>query len=756
MSIPLASTSNTKMSILSKLWKKFLSLIGSVFSLNSFENFFLTLAIISFCLILCAFGVIIYWSNQHLVYQNRQLFDFNNQQLEVSHPILVRIGDPPTLLTFIRRSTTPFTNTLSITVSIPQTLTLMLPNEQEKALTTEIVFPATSSTIQTATIGVVNSRIYDGLLSTISTFNVNALQRPRSFNIKVEGTWQATIRNLFSRETNENNPLLLLVPVVLSALGLVYTGIQKRQELQSKQLENIKEDRKKKEENDQQQLQIQQTQQLEAALFESFRNSNFTKAADIYSDLKNNKVLATHIDSIKLKTAERLLSISKWEMSNDTDLPSLTVLIEQMADEWPDETASALTYATLKSPVKKEELREAFRTFPVDKLSEDQRKEFEQYRRLETFLAPQTAIWPINLSIQGNMIYLDNIAHRKDFINPFPYDQTESEIDLLFSEEIGAFWPDHHLYQLLVNSNSPQIVSGVPGAGKTALGLALGRFRTERDVLACYLHGQPNKQNVQVALAKQIMQFIQKYPTWLVELNSSLRDLVAYFCVNALGKPISLGFIADAWRELPTWLESESISEKRKSWEAIAYTHLRLLENSIENVRNDVAFRDRQWVMAMSLFGPVLGFRQTRLVIDATGNCVEKWLDEIMISEISLWQTFGLQIIILIRDDVAHKLEENRIFESNRNITLSRLTWTQGDLENLTQWRYRQIAGFADSRHKLEELIDSDILSILVKKSDLNPRHLIALWNQTFVSAGGTPINMRHISNAARRINKSS
>jgi hypothetical protein len=332
--------------------------------------------------------------------------------------------------------------------------------------------------------------------------------------------------------------------------------------------------------------------------------------------------------------------------------------------------------------------------------------------------------------------------------NPFPYEKAEEDTPYLFAEEKALFWSEHPLSKTLGDSCGATLVTGEAGSGKTALALALGEYRfvvNKHTTFSCYISGTPRLDEIYENLARSLLSFIKRLPSFLILLGEERRHLLAQVLLNKFDKNLVLGQLEQAsqtnkWK----WLGRAGDDEtKRKIWEAEACTHIKLLSDAVA-VSAPCTYSDYQWMVAFMACIRSLEFEKSAYIaIDAGSDFTWGWYSETILRQQHRWREINLHTVTFHTPRRLHKKQIE-----NEWLNRFELKWDEEQLKAMIQWRWDNIY----RRRPFATLFAQNASQRIILSSALNPRCFIQLWNGVFQNEPIIPITEEEVERAKERL----
>ncbi|MBV6396095.1 MAG: hypothetical protein HFACDABA_01683 [Anaerolineales bacterium] len=611
---------------------------------------------------------------------------------------------------------------VSVELSMPRQFVIVSPtNEQSRS--TVIKFDKRSLE-ETQTIRVANAHIVNGLGTEARMVYVTQISESNrgldSFALTAEGSLRAKLRNYGG--SNGQIPLFPLTTLFLSVATFIFQEIgRRRKEREDKEKEKKKEreDKEKEKKKEAEDAITKQREKAKADLInirEALQQMRIDDAQAIIKEIQQGDI-RQYIEK-DLQIAQGLVAMALGEMdSKPSAFPP---------DQWMKEAASVLLYLAEHNPKDRSKLEKILREFPLDQVEDsDMRKNLETAKSIvsETKTPAQTRapLYPPKRQFQKFAPPIEYFDH-----NPFPFETAEEDECFLFTEGNALFWSDHPLTKDLKSARGATLVTGEAGIGKTALAQALGNYRyvlVDPRSFSIGLQGIPTLEDICEKLARRLLDFVERLPSFLILLNEEQRSLLGQTLIATLDKGTVIGRLGLAsdtskWN----WLnDAGSSEEKRKIWKAEASVHLRMLLDSVSNSTPHIT-SNRQWALAFTTCLRSLGFENAvYIAIDSGENFNWDWYEETILDHQYYWKDLDLHSITFCPSE---KVGNSR--KQIGTVKSFELKWDEKQLEKWAHWRWESVYGGA---RKEGVLFDRDPLQALLKASRGNPRCFIRLWN---------------------------
>ncbi len=663
----------------------------------------------------------IVWPAQNARFFRQVLLVDKNRILEVWGPSILPAEETAAKIEFALHQTDISNKLFTITVTLPDEI---IHSEEDNTFTrqVELHFSGTLAD-ETQTLTLVNARTISGLVILKSKILLNGqvageeVALEESIDLGVEPTWRAVLRRYGGGGSEV--PLFPLATLFISVAGWLYQETRRKREEEEKQEEKNR----------------QSAQETWQRFREEIRSEQIERAAITLTSLEQGN-LRPYLQENDVHVAQQILAMAAGNFEQ--------VSGKNFLENWLEEAAAALAYATEHNPTNRQALESLLRQFPKDKLqNEGLRKRLETAQSVLGVREPlQGWDWPppppeVKLPPPGTVIA--GIER-----NPFPFDTAEDEEMFLFAQGRPLFWAEHPLHVTLKTLQGVLLVQGEKGSGKTALALALGKYSLpDRRVFCCYLAGAPDPAAIRSALANRLLAFVEHLPSFLAFLGEEQRRLLACTLLSELPREILLARLENAsefrhWK----WLERAPSDEIRSIWKAETTAHLRLLRQAVTG-QSPVSFAETQWWLALQSCLRSLGFeREIYIVLDADDKFSWAWCEEMILPRRHHWADLGIHPIIFSSPLPARQIKEKsglRTFE---------LRWEEEHLKAMMKWRWDSLY----HPKPLESLFSGQGLNTLLQLANSSPRRLIRLWDAVLSDKKNLPISKEDVQKAAERL----
>ncbi len=684
------------------------SLVGRVFPslFRALRTFFFEWLLVFILAVFVMLGFIslplsVWWQSENSENQIKSIPLDTQTTLTVVYPAMLLVEDKPAQISFSVQE--PLTQPLTITVNLSCKFLLATSSQTYCDSEPVITFQPLVSRVQIQTLQIANAR-----LEVISKEEKIHFQLSNGIQddlpISVEGTLRAALRGFFS------NSLTLIITGILSAVGLLYNQFEKRREAEEK----------KEKEGKERAIQERDT------FREWMQRQNARLAQETLDELER-RGLAQYLAPGDLAWMRRLVD---WSKGNLAELNFKTV-----PSDWLDAAAGALILARENGLGNDQEVSNALRQLPVDKLSENQRQAVQSAINLPE----QARHWPLRPAKPDlNLIVPNELWKDRLDVNPFPYEHAEDEVNLLFSQ-VDAFWGEHPLYQRIVASNKSEIIVGETGTGKTAMALALGEYLHSSETLAYYLPGLPEEHEIQRALAKEILDFVCWHPTFMRKLGQDSRALLARVCVDMLGNQVVLARLDTVVVQEMEFVKRALNEPESRRRESIIHSQLSLFRETVVSLPARECLSHREWYDALAQCARSLGFRlPIRVVIDASGEHCTEWINLVVLPRIAEWKMMDIVATIFVTDRM---LDTRLSGKDSPWLGFSKLEWDSSLLTQMLEHRFNSIMAAQGSRVVRPGVVDEHLWNRMIESAKNNPRCFIRLWNRMLAVATDGVLN---------------
>ncbi|MGQ9832817.1 MAG: hypothetical protein ACUVRJ_03305, partial [Candidatus Villigracilaceae bacterium] len=538
-----------------------------------------------------------------------------------------------------------------------------------------------------------------------------------SITLGVEPAWRAVLRR-YAGEAN-NVPLFPLVTLFVSVSGWIYQEMRQRRKDEEERREKAK-------------------GEVIAALVrlrQEIKSGRIQAAAQTLAALQQSQAEA-YLDKSDLHLAGQLLALAQGNLEG--------VSLNEFTEDWLEEAAAALAYAAENNPTNRQALEVLLRQFPVDSLKDENLQ--SRLATARNVLGAKTPIqgwdWPPSppkVEIPSFSTPVSGITK-----NPFPFAVAENEAEFLFAPSTPLFWPAHPLFATLKNCRGALIISGEQGSGKTALAMALGKYRyiVNDRAFSCYLAGAPDILTIRRALANRLLAFVEHLPSFLAFLGEEQRRLLAHTLLAELPQEVVLSRLESAsqpdhWE----WLQKAPNEETKSIWKTETAVHFRLLGQAVKELAS-VPFSETHWWLDFQGCLRSLGFDQSAyIVLDAGSDFSWTWYEEVILPNRHRWADLGIHTITFCTANSSLSKMQGR----DGLQTLALKKWNEEHLLEMLNWRW-------DSLYRpkpLAGVFSGDGLKIILEKASSNPRRLGLLWNAVWRSQKALPISETDVQKAA-------
>lgn len=657
--------------------------------------------------------------NAHFFRETREIDA--DRTIETWGPYVIPAEAADTQIEFTLHQKNISNTPLTLTVTLPSELLVDTDEPNRFAKEIDLHFSGGLAD-ETQTLKLINDQIVGGIRivnrEVRLTIQPEAKNAPWEHNITlgVEPTWRAVLRR-YGGEGN-NVPLFPLVTLLVSVSGWIYQEMRQRRKDEQERREKAK-------------------GEVIAALVrlrQEIKSGRIEAAAQTLAALQQSQAEA-YLDKSDLHLAGQLLALAKGDLEG--------VSLNEFADDWMAEAAAALAYAVENNPTNRQALEALLRQFPADRLEDENLQ--SRLETIKTVLGAKTPIqgwdWPPHppkVEIPSFSAPVGGITK-----NPFPFAVAEEEENFLFAQSRPLFWPKHPLFAALTNCRGALIISGEQGSGKTALAMALGKYRyvVNDRAFSCYLAGAPDILAIRRTLANRLLAFVEHLPSFLAFLGEEQRRLLAYTLLAELPHELILGRLEyasqpDHWE----WLKNAP-AEKAKIWRAETVTHLRLLRQVVTEC-SPTPCSETQWWLAFQGCLRSLGFDQSAyIVLDAGSDFSWTWYEEVILPNRHRWADLGIHTITFCTANSSLSKMQGR--DGLQTFALKK--WNEEHLLEMLNWRW-------NSLYRLKPMagvFSKEGLNIILKKASSNPRRLGLLWNAVWRSQKYLPISETDVQNAA-------
>lgn len=392
-----------------------------------------------------------------------------------------------------------------------------------------------------------------------------------------------------------------------------------------------------------------------------------------------------------VESAEVLYRILTADIGAD-----LAEWFEQIPEDWAAEAAAAFVFVCKRPQIySSRQLREAYKHLRLYQVKDEALLvKVESITR--DWVSDQPLKWPIH---QLKLPLRFAPFNHGDASNP-------AELAVLFGRSAAgrraAFWSEHPLFKALKQAQTYQVIYGEEGSGRTALGLALGKYVTGLH-LSFYVAGLPDDAWLLEGYAGRLMDAIRYLPARLIILTTADYRLLADLLCAGLGKQAVLDD-----------LRSAQVSPAPGSEPGQAF--IRQLVQYVDEADAGNTIH-AGWPRVVSALARRLGFEGVRLVIDSADTDPTR-LNSDLFARFERWQDNGLVTLLFAPQTVIENLETP--------YSPLALEWKPDDLREMVNHRYQSAFG---PRTQIENRFDSsETFQHLLAVSHYNPRRFMAFW----------------------------
>jgi hypothetical protein len=391
-----------------------------------------------------------------------------------------------------------------------------------------------------------------------------------------------------------------------------------------------------------------------------------------------------------VESAEALYRILTADAGAD-----LAELFDQIPEDWAAEAAAAFVYVCKRPQVfTVRQLREAYKHLRLGQIK-DEELLAEVECITQKWVSDQPLQWPIH---QLRLPFRFAPFKHGDASNP-------AELAALFGRSApgrrAAFWSEHPLFNALSQAQTLQVICGEEGSGRTALGLALGKYVTGLQ-LSLYVAGLPDDARLLEGYAGRLMDVIRYLPARLILLTTADYKLLAELLCTGLGKQLVLGDLRNAQ------VDPAPGSEPGQAF-------IRQLVQYVVDADSKDAMRT-SWPRVVSALARRLRFEGIRLVIDSADTDPTR-LNSDLFARFERWQDNGLVTLVFAPQAASQQLPVQPL----------QLEWTYTHLREMVNHRYQSAVG--PTRAQIESRFDSsETFQHLLAVSHYNPRRFMAFW----------------------------
>ncbi len=375
----------------------------------------------------------------------------------------------------------------------------------------------------------------------------------------------------------------------------------------------------------------------------------------------------------------------------------LAELFDQIPEDWAAEAAAAFVFVYKRPQIcSSRQLREAYKHLRLYQVKDEALLvKVESITR--DWVSDQPLKWPIHqLKVPSRFAPFKH----GDASNP-------AELAALFGRSTlgrrAAFWSGHPLFGTLSQAQTFQLVHGEEGSGRTALGLALGKYVTGLQ-LAFYAAGLPDDARLLEGYAGRLMDVIRYLPARLMLLTTADYKLLAELLCTGLDKQSALDDLRNAQ------VDPAPGSEPGQAF-------IRQLVQYIVDADSKAAIRTN-WPRVVSALARRLGFEGVRLVIDSADTDPTR-LNSELFARFERWRDNGLVTLLFAPQTVIENLETP--------YSPLALEWTPAYLREMVNHRYQ--SAFGPTRAQIESRFDPpEAFQHLLAVNNNTPRRFMERW----------------------------
>ncbi len=640
--------------------------------------------------------------------------------MQILYPQRLVYGDPPATVSLTRWGTSELSQTLTVTVSAQPGILLRDASGQITLTRTDLVFTPSVTQTQTISFSVQNSQTFNGCnitsealvrlvsrkacnfkLQTLTIAPESLALQDLPIDIEVEGAQRGKFRSFVNSTVNEKNPLLILIPGIITLVVGVFNLIRQQKREEKAETERL------------QKLAAEALAEAKSCL----RTINASAARGALSALREEKLT----ELAQASGLERVEALTQLAEGKNCDIEAV---VTSSTDVLPNESAGALIARSRNyQALDRRALLITIRGFPRDQISPDLQSALTYVLNSLEEIATRPRHWPERPSypppdptlFKGEMNILLGGA------NPLGSEWAEDERPTLFGQ-IGAFWGEHSDYQALKNRLVPEIISGPEGCGKTAMALALVEINEREDTLPVYLSVQPliRESEIQRAVTHRMLDFVSVRPYLLANLGQRQLKLLAQLFVAGVGKDSAVAHL-EAARKDEDRLKQALSESQRDLWEREDEAQFKVLEKNLQEV-DVISWGDEgAWLRLVEQCARSLGFARVMLVLDATGDC-EAWVRGLL-PRLRYWAAHAVMVKLFVPEPIGQRLA------SVAEVSSTLVSWSESDLRMMAPWRFDQFMRSVDRRILVTHPFEPGVYDQFIQGAQSNPRRLIKLWN---------------------------
>ncbi len=639
------------------------------------------------------------WKPRATRFTVRYLHGPSSETVEAFIPDLILANaDPITAVIRLNRTNTTVLYPITITFSLPAGLQTEAPDPQELTAALSDESPVLFLPLRGR---VITEGLWSIQTLVLRLQNTSGAVREDRISVQLEGSWMATLRQALEGWRWGESMISMGIALVSAVGGLALQYVRERAERELRLQEHVN--------------------RAHNEFQRSFEERNFLAARNWLEQLKSPE-WKDLISAAVLERMEHLIQAVEGRLSDQ----QLEDLLRDTARIWPKAAAVVFLHvAPLVSPQRRQVFRQLLWE---DQLPPELQDEIARLNQQP--LAPQPRRWPpadvLPRRRPRSRHLPESLSRQLNGVDPFPALRAEEEQDRLLDPARPAFWP-HPLYERLIRSESPALVIGPPGSGRTAMALAIAQslhLDIRRDLIL-YRPGEVERaEDLPEEFSRLILRFLLDHPTWLTTLDPKERSFIACFLKTAMHPEVVEAKVASTLSRLDNaqWLNEAQNKEQKDFWRQQARYGSTQFLREIQNTKA-MELRAGTWPEAVTLCARILGFQQVRLVLDLESiPAAEQTIGTLKPMLISLLQA-KLQWIMFLPQPWG---EEIMLADQEE------LFWTREQLGEMIHHRYRMIIG---EHRSLTEIMDEDGLDQMIKhaledRREGAPSRLGRLWER--------------------------
>lgn len=617
----------------------------------------------------------------------------------------------PLQVNFTREPTQP----LSVTLHFPNSIQAQVSPTMTNRMIVLNVAP--NQTITNTIILLQNAGLWNGLRGkdekiqvTITDEEGNKQEPLREFTIRLEGRQNAIWRQFVASTVNQNSPFIL-AGIALIALTRVYLDYQEKRH---------KEHREK-------------VQALISDLRRFWRAGNLNEAIQTWQSLKDEPFTDASLKQLA-SICEAMLQLLNQSQDDGVHVKSK---IEQVTDSYYPELAGILTYVAqahynnnrnraLDGWFKK--LQADFRWQVINDTTQSDAL-WRALRRLDPSDFQGWRLEPDDDNVTGaDRLAGTDLATILGLCTPMAHINAENEPKTLTT---AYYWSNQVVW--LRDVSVSHVIYGVPGCGRTALGLQLCELRrpeSESTLFSLYVRTRPDVPQLKKNMAYFLLEYLGKKPLLALGFNDAIRRQ----CLRLLNSEIAPDFILGRFANYRTnpdqWLEGAN-SEQKPIWKMAGLTQLDLLSSAMSEIALEERPLDHEsWLRGWLQCVQAWGLRGLHLVVDATAEDNIEAVITKFHQELFHWGHVGLIVTLLLPVPEA---DLDALSQQLRRLNISHqhLAWSSEELMRMVEHRITKICQVEDATVRWTKCFDrEETMHHFITAAAGNPQRLVKLWHE--------------------------